>query len=283
MVDKNRNNDLYSMWYNISDEIGKQLFDISNMGDLNYSVLQKSWKGYSENVSKQFSKLMRIDDNYYKDLINLWNEFTDTMSSQISNLKVYEKPEYNKWYESWLDYTDRASKDLTQAIQKQLKAGTELFDMNELWQNNLGMNEDQKQEMFKVTKIMGDYWLEMMGTTTELFKDSLTSKSASDFPQKLPEFYQQWSKSYSNLIENLIKTSSFEIFKGNKYDQNLSGLRAIQHFFANNLKNFGLVDNSSGNGYDELYSELQGLKKDVDGLTKELDAYKVNSTSRKKK
>lgn len=271
------------MWYSLSDEIGKQLFDISNMGNLNYNTFQDSWRGYSEKVSEQFSQFTKIDDSYYKNIATLWNRFTETMSSQISNLKVYEPPEYNKWYEPWLEYTEEASKSLTQAIQKQLKAGSEMYDMNELWLNNLGLNETQKKEMIEVTQIMGEYWLDMMNKTTELFKDSLNTNSTSNFTQKLPDFYQHWKESYSSLIERLMNTSIFNNFKDKETDQYLTGLRAIQHFFANNLKNFGLVDTTYGEGYGKVYSELQELKKDVDDLTKEMESYKPSSSSRKKR
>jgi hypothetical protein len=282
MVQYSKNKDLYSIWYNISNEIGKQLFDISNIGNLNYDTIQDSWKGYSEKVTEQFSKYLGVDENYYKNMTTLWTEFTDSMSNQMSNLNVPNKSGYYPWYESWLEYSDKFSKDFTEAIQSQIKQTSDLYEMNDLWFSKFGFPEKQKEDLLEVSHIMSDYWVDMMNKTTEIFKESLNPENNFNMPYKLPEFYQYWTQSYSNLIERLMNTPGFESFKGFSYDQNITGLRAIQKFFADNMKNFGMVDESYRKDYDKIYDRLHDLKSEVDRLTKELDKYNKPSRSKKK-
>ena len=106
--------------------------------------------------------------------------------------------------------------------------------MNDLWFNKFGFPEKQRQDMFEVSHIMSEYWLDMMNKTTEIFKETLNSENKLNIAYKIPELYQYWTQSYTNLIERLMNTPSFESFKDFSYDQNISGLRAIQKFFADN-------------------------------------------------
>jgi hypothetical protein len=279
MSEKKKNNGLYSMWYDISNEIGKQIMDISTIGNLDYSVLQKSWQGYSEKMNQQFSKFMDFDDNYYKNMVTLWKEFTETMNSNVIPVNVYEKTDYNKWYESWLEYSDKISNDFSEALQQNIKKQTELYEDNDLWFNKFGFNEEQRQQLKEFSSIVVDYWLEVINKTTETFQETCRQENSSEYLQKFKELSEYWTESYSNMVERLMNTKGFEKFKDYDLNHQLSGWKMIQQFYNNNLRNFGL---NNGADLSLLSEELEKLKSEVNKLSSELDGYQKKGSSKKK-
>jgi hypothetical protein len=273
MGEKNSSENIYSRWYNISNEFGKQLFDMSNIGNLNYDALQESWQGYSKRMGEQISDLMKVDENSYKDIMTLWNEFTDNMSTQISNLTIYEKDNYSKWYEDWLDNSDRFNKEITDIIQKQLKYQSEIYETNELWLNRFGIKEEQKQQILDMSQIIAEYWLEAVNKTTEIVKESLNPESKTDFIFKFQEFYDYLTYAYSNMIKRLITTSGMEELKDFKFDPNLLNYNKVQELFIKHLKSYGLPSPFNASSKD-FKSEITELKERLETLTDELDNLK---------
>ena len=179
MVEKNKNEDLYSMWHNISNEIGKQLFDISNVSNFDYGTFQDTWKDYSEKMTDKFQQYTKMDENYYKNMVTMWKEFTESMSSQIPKLNVYDKATYTQWYDYWL--------------------------------NKLGLNDEYKQQLLDASRVMSDFWLDMIEKTTETYKDALNVKNNGyDYANKFQEFYEYWTAAYTKLVNNLRDTSIFK-------------------------------------------------------------------------
>ena len=116
MVNKNRNQDMYAMWYDLSNEIGKQFFEISDIGNMNYANLQEFWNEYSKRMGQQIYELMILDKDSYKGMLTLWEDFKDQMNTQISYITNFKDNNYIQWYEKWLDYTDRIKKEFTEVI-----------------------------------------------------------------------------------------------------------------------------------------------------------------------
>ena len=254
--------------------------DISTIGNLDYSALQKSWQGYSETMNQQFSRIIDFDENYYKDMVTLWKEFTDTMNSNILPLNVYEKGNYNKWYESWLEYTDKISNDFSETLQENIRKGSELYEDNDLWFITFGISEEQKQQIKEVSKIMVDYWLDIINKTTEVFKESYRQENGKEYLQKYKELSDYWTESYSNLVDHLMGTKVFERFKDYNLNDQLSGWKMIQQFYNNSLRNLGM---NNGADLTALSEELENLKSEVNKLSSEFDDYQKKNNSKKKK
>lgn len=267
---------LFSMWYDFSNGIGKQLLDMSNMGNLNYTKLSDSWKGYSERINDQIVKLMGFDDNYYKDVWQLWSEFSETMNKQLSNMGSYEPTNYSQWYEYVLDYGDKFSKDFTNAIQKQFGQTSDLYDMNELWLRTFNLSDDQRQKILDSTKAISNYWFEVLNHATELIKDYSTYDKNTDLANRYQEFYNSWAKSYTELMENFTNLTPMELWKDFKPDEDFLGLGLVQKFIKENLKLYNVNNQYE---YDSLYKELDHLKEEVENLTKQLDEYKNKGES----
>jgi predicted nucleic acid-binding Zn-ribbon protein len=285
MVNKNKNGDLYSTWYNISNEMGKQFLDVSSLNNLDYGTIQESWQGYSDKFNEQFNKLLKFDDNSYKDMTTLWDEFTNQMNSQLSSLNVYEKANYTQWYDSWLEYTDKMNKDIQQVIQKQLKQQSELFDSNDLWAKKFGFNDDHKQQMIEASKIMSDYYQDVTNKTAELVKESINSKhTPQDFSRRVQELHTYWFDSCSNMFEHLGDIFGFGMYAKFDLAQTFPGFQAVYKIITDNLQNFGYTNK---NDYSKIESELEELKKQVDVLTTELEKHNgqnnKSSTSRSRK
>lgn len=280
MVEKKNNKDLYSMWYNLSNEMGKKLIDIPTLGDLNYGALQDSWKGYSERMSEQMDKLLNTDDSYYKEIVTLWNEFTEHMNTQVTNLNLYDKNNFSKWYETWLEYYDKMNKEFSSAIQYQLKQHSELHEMNELWLNKFNFNDDYKQQILEITRILSEYCQETINKANEIVKRSFEPENNNDLYNNYHDFYKFWTESYLNMTKQLITASNLDAWKDYGSEFDFIGYKMMQKYFNNNLKSFGIADNYEHDKYNE---EFQALKKDVETLSKELGIYKKQSNTYKKK
>lgn len=280
MVDKNKPEDIYSAWYNLSNEFGKQFFEISKPGNFNYDALQESWKGYSEKMKDQLNKIMRLDENTYKDMASLWNEFTENMSSQLTSMNVYEKASYSEWYENWLDYTDRINREFSEVIQKQIQRQAEVFDTNELWMNKFGFNEEHKQMILDISQILSEYWLDVINRTTKIVKESITPDSKLDFNYKFQEFYDYLTSTNSNLIKRLMNTLPMENLKGYDLNKSLPNIQLMQDLVTNNLKYF---DTMGYYGYNRLSDEIESIKREVDSISEELGNFRRASKSSRKK
>jgi len=280
MVNKNKNGDLYSMWYDISNEIGKQFLDISNVNNLNYGGIQETWKGYSEKVSEQISKFVRLDENYYKNIATLWNEFTESMNSQIPTWNNYSNEYYNNWYENWLEYTDKISKGFTEIVHRQFKQRPEINDINDLWLSRFGFTDKQKQQLLDLSEAISEYWLDVITKSTEIVKDSFNPENHNDLQQKFKEFYDFWTDSYSNTIERIMKIYGYENWNEQYTKYPFPSYDLVQEFFTNHFKALGLNQYYE---YDKVYKMLEELKEEVYKVTKELTTYKNQPTSRKKK
>jgi hypothetical protein len=254
---------LYSMWYDFSNGIGKQFLDMSNLGNLNYAKLQDSWKGYSERINDQIYQLMNIDGSYYKDVMKLWSEFSENMNDQISKIKMYDKSGPSNWYDYWLDYSDRISRDISNAIQKQFDSRSELYEMNELWLNKFGFNDDQKQRILETSKILYEYWFDVMKHANDLINESSKLDRATELPKRFQEFFEYWSKSYSNLIEHLMEITPIETWRDYNPKEDL------------NLFSPSKQSNSNIN-----HEEIEDLKQKVKDMAEAIEEFKNEVSSK---
>jgi hypothetical protein len=276
MTENNEKKNLFSMWYDFSNGIGKQLLEMSNMGNLNYVKLNDSWKGYSERINDQLLNLMKVDENYYKDVMQLWNDFSENMNEQISSMGAYEPPSYTRWYDYWLEYGDKFSKDFNNAIQKHWVSQSDLYEVNDLWVKNFNLNDDQKEMIMESSKAISNYWFDVMTQVTNLIKDYTKFEKGTDLANRYKEFYDDWAKTYSTLMEQLSKNSPLELWKDFKPNEDFLGMGIIQKFIKENLKIFNLNKKYDN---ENLTDELDRLNQEVERLAAELDEYKNKSGS----
>ncbi len=263
MPESNRKTNLFSMWYDFSNGIGKKLLEMSNVGNLNYLKLSDSWKGYSERINEQLINLMKIDENYYKDVIQLWNDFSENMNEQLSSMSMgaYEPSNYTRWYDYWLEYSDKLGKNFNSAFQKHWVSQSELHDVNELWVNRFNLNEDQRERIIETSKAISNYWFDVMKEVTDLMKDFTKLEKGNDLANRYQKFYNSWAKSYSDLIKEISKNSAVELLKDFKPNEDILGMGIVQKFIKENLKIF-----NSNKQYDNsnLSNELNRLNQEIE-------------------
>ena len=202
MVNKIENHNNISKWFELTDDISKQLLEVSTIGANNVNILQESWQDYSVRMEDEMSKLFKVDQYQISDLISTWKNLGESMNSEMEKINNLEQKSYSQFYGSWLKNAQTILKDFSELLEIQFNQQTGLIKDYEGLLTGIGLGNINNDGFSAIIRSTIEGYISMQDEYLKLLSRSL--QSTNDSPQVVQEMLRVpnlWKQLYSDSIE----------------------------------------------------------------------------------
>jgi gas vesicle protein len=261
--------DIYDAWHDFSKEISERIKDMTKEGADEYKDLYEIWTEYAQKMTEQMGKFTPEDGLTLKSMQKMWSDYSNRIGDGFGDIISKDNGPYRELYQIWTEYSGRMSESLSELMSENIKSQRDLY---ELWMDAFGMKDVGQDERF--FRDMSSFWMDMWGKSNYLFPAIPDTNYG--FDTKYKELNDLWTKNYSKMVMNFIRSQTFAEMNGNILDSNLEAIRANQEFINQYLSTIGMPTKEN---IDEIYSKLHDLDKKVSEISR---AVKSQKTRRKK-
>lgn len=242
----------YETWLEFSKNINERIVKLTREGTREYEELYRIWSEYAKKMTEKLAAASPEDSKTFKDMQNMWSEYSDKIGERFVDLMSKDDGPYRELYQLYSDYSRKMGESLSEIMSGRIK---EQKDLYELWMDDFGMNDKSQMEN------MGKFWLEMW----ERSKDILSSSGEEDYAAKLRELNELWTRTYSNMVMNFLRSQEFAEMNGTVLDRNLEMMRLNEGFMNQYLSAAGLPTKE---GINDIYRKLHEIDRKVSKLSR---------------
>ena len=148
-----------------------------------------------------------------------------------------------------------------------------MIDLYEIWMDAFGMKDNSQEERLSgVYKGVNQFWLEMW----EKSKDMVPSRPTGDMDlnANFKELNDVFTKNYSKMIMNLVRSPDFAKMDGNILNGNLDIKRINDQFMGQYLSAMGMPTKENLN---DIYLKLHDIDKKISEISRVINS--KNTTS----
>jgi hypothetical protein len=126
------------------------------------------------------------------------------------------------------------------------------------------------QDVSTAYKTMNQFWLDMWEKSKDAFPS--TAKGDIDFDAKVKELNEFWTKNYSKMVMDIMRSPAFAKMDGNILDSNLDLKRLNDQFMNQYLSGIGLPTKEN---IDDIYQKLHEIDRKISDISRVINSKKT--------
>ncbi|UCE73921.1 MAG: hypothetical protein JSV56_13015 [Methanomassiliicoccales archaeon] len=258
-------NEIYDVWIDFSRDIGDRINEIAKESAQEYNDLYEIWSEYAQKMTDQLAKFTPEDESAYKEMQKIWKNYSEELGERFVDILKNEKGPYQNLYQIWTDYSSRMGDQFSEFMSDSLR---EQHDLYELWMDTFGMKDiGHEEDLTGIYKNMNQFWLDMWLKSKDMFPP--IRENDVGYYQKYREMNEFWTKAYSKMVMNLLKSPDFAEMDGNILNSNLEMIQANNRFMSQYLAAMGLPTKENLN---DIYLKLHDMDRKISEISRAVNS-----------
>ncbi len=260
--------DVYDTWHDFSKEISERIKDITREGAGEYKDLYKIWTEYAQKMTEQMGKFTPEDSVVFEGMQRMWSDYSGRIGDRFGDIISKDNGPYKELYQIWTEHSERMGESLSELMSENIKGQRDLY---ELWMDSFGMKDvGHDESASRFFQDMGRFWMDMWEKSGAMFP--MIPDTHTGFDSKYRELNDLWTKNYSKMVMNFIRSPAFAEMNGNILNGNLEAIRANQEFTNQYLSTIGLPTKEN---IDGVYLKLHDLDRKISEISRALKSQKT--------
>lgn len=249
----------YESWLEFSKNINERLMKLTKEGTKEYEEMHKIWSEYVQKMTEKLANLSPEDKKAFKEMESLWTDYSSQIGERFLDLLSKKDGPYQELYQLYLDYSEKMGKLLLRLMSERVKEQNDLY---ELWMDSFGMKG--KGDVEGINQL----WMEMWSKSREILSPK---DEEADYAVKCRELYDLWTKEYSKIIMNIMRSPAFAEMNGTILDKSLEMRRLNEQFMNQYLSAMGLPTKE---GMNDIFRKLHELDRKVSEISRTIKSSK---------
>lgn len=264
--------DPYEAWLDFSKDISDRINDITMEGANEYKDLYILWSEYAQKMTEQMTNFSSEDSVAFEDIQRMWTDYSGKIGERFVHILDENDGPYNELYQTWTEYSKQMSEYLSELMTENIKNQKELY---EIWMDAFGMKDIGHDEsaIGNLEEIV-QFWMKMWEKSRPMFLP--ISEGNMDINARYSELNEFWTKNYSKMIMNILRSPAFSKMDGNILDSNLEMTRINNELINQYLSAMGVPTRENLN---DIYKKLHDMDRKISEIYRAVDSKK---TTRKK-
>jgi hypothetical protein len=264
-----KHHDAYNTFVDFSKDMTEKINEITREGANEYKDLYNTWSEYAQKMTDKMAQFTPEDEGTFKGVQKVWKDYSEMIGDCFYDIMNRENGPYKELYQTWTDYTSKMGEQLSDLMSESFK---EQQDLYELWMDSFGMKDmDHDEDLARIYKNMNQFWLDVWQNSKGLFQP--VPENDMNFSARYKELNDLWTKAYSKMVMNIIKSPEFAEMDGNILNTNLDMIKANDQLMNQYLNAMGLPTKES---ISDIYLKLHDLDRKISEI-----ARAVNSKGKK--
>ena len=260
--------DPYDAWLGFSKDISDRFNDITMEGANEYKDLYNIWGEYAQKMTEQMANFSSEDGVAFEDMQRMWTDYSGKIGESFVHILGKDDGPYNELYQTWTEYSGKMSEYLSELMSENIKSQKDLY---ELWMDAFGMKDKGHDESVSGTfEGMGQFWMEMWEKSNPMFPPILEGDV--DLNSRYRELNELWTKNYSKMVMNILRSPAFSKMDGNILDSNLEMTRMNNQFMNQYLSAIGLPTKENLN---DIYQKLHDMDRKLSEISRTINSKKT--------
>ncbi|MCK5547387.1 MAG: hypothetical protein KAI64_00120 [Thermoplasmata archaeon] len=257
---------LYEAWLDFSNNVNERIMKFTKEGTREYDQLYGIWSEYAQKMTEKLTDLTSEDKKAIKEMQSAWTEHPDEMGKWFADLVSTGDGPYKELYELYADYSEKMAESLSELMNQRIN---EQKDLYELWTDTFGTKDNgSMDDIHGAMEEANHLWLETWRKSGDILSPD---EEKTDHAAKYRELNDLWTKTYSKMIMNVMKSGSFAEMNGTILNRNLETMQLNEGVMNQYLNLTGLPTKE---GMNDIFRKLHELDRKVSKLSRTLNASK---------
>jgi len=257
-----KSNDILDAWLEFSKEISDEILKRTKEGAKEYENFYKIWDDYAQNMSEKLTRFSLDDEKGMKEMKKLWNSYSDKLEVGLDDLFTKNGGPYKELFQICSSYSDKMGECLIEIMNKRMEEQRELY---EVWMDSFALvDKDIVRADSGIFYAMGQLWLELWGKQKDLFQTADQDKKVNE---KLTELNELWTRNFSKMAHNILKSDTFAQMNGTILDRNMEIRRLNEQSMSQYLSFLGMPTKDSIN---EIYKKLHEMDRKLSQISRSI-------------
>jgi hypothetical protein len=253
---------MHDDWLDFSNNINERLMKLTKEGSKEYEQLYNLWSEYAQKMSQKLANFSPDDKKAFSEMQDMWTDYSDKIGGRFADILKKEDGPFRELYQLWSDYSGKMGVYLSELMSSSFKEQKELY---ELWMDAFGIKDKEGLEnMPKALEGMNAFWQNLWQQS----EDVLSSKEGKvDYAEKYKELNELWTKSYSKMMTDILRSQAFAELNSMMMDRNLEFRQLNEKAMNQYLSSMGLPTRE---GLDDIYKKLHELDRKISDISRKL-------------
>jgi len=260
----------YESWVEFSNEMGEKLNELAKDQVSEYKELYKLWSEYASKMTEHMSAFSSEDPKAYEGMQQLWAQYSGKLGDMLLDVSNMHNGPLKELHEVWERHSGPMSEHMSELMRENLKNQQELY---ELWMDAFCIKDHDREGVFNPQYDPINSFIKRM------WEQSLTGfppavSPDTDIGMWGKEWHEQWMRSYSKSVMELVRSPAFADFNGHTLDTNLELKKAAEGYMNFYLSSIGAPTQQD---MDEIHKKLHELDRkmsDMARILKEINGRK---------
>ncbi len=262
--------EIHDSWIELSKEISDRINDITKERAKESEELYEIWSEYAKKMTEHMGKFSSDEGIAFEDMQNMWTDYSGKIGDRFFDLLKKENGPYKELYQLWTEYSGKMSEHLSELMNETMK---EQRDLYELWMDSFGVKDKSLDSDFSTAfKTMNQFWLDMWEKTRDVLPS--TGEGDKSLDLRVKELNDLWTKNYSRMIIDIMRSPAFAKMNGNILDSNLEIKRLNDQFKNQYLSSLGLPTKEN---LDDIYRKLHDIDRKISEIYRALNSNKTKA------
>lgn len=259
--------DVHDVWVDFSKEIGGRIEDIMKEGASEYKELYKIWGEYAQKMTKQMGKSDPEDRLAFEDIQKMWTEYSSKIGQRFIDILKKENGPLMDLYQFWTEYSGKMSENFSELMGDSIKEQEDLYGR---WMDSFSVKErNLDNDVLAAFKNMNQFWQVMLEQSQGMLSPNFGGNI--DFNANYKEQNEFWTKKYSEMVMNMMRSSAFAKMNGNVLDGNLEIKRFNDQLISQYMSGMGLPTRENLN---DIYQKLTDLDRKISEISRAINSKK---------